>query len=93
MANECCKSYIFGNQRQTYRLFDSIYANFVRSLNNVTPKLLSTQNRLKKVVNIAKYLTGNISETMTTQRHKAKSIVSFFRHINATEMVQKKNSF
>ena len=57
----------------------------------------------KKVLNIAKYLTGNIFETMTTQHHNAKSTGAFYRRVNSlkeskkaiflNEPVQKKNRF
>ena len=45
---------------------------------------------LKKVLNIAKYLTGNIFETMTTQHHNAKSTGAFYRHVNSLKREQKR---
>ena len=44
----------------------------------------------KKVLNIAKYLTGNIFEGMTTQYHNAKSTGAFLRHVNFPKTEPKK---
>ena len=42
------------------------------------------------MVNIAKYSTGNIFETTTTQRYNAKNTGAFFRHVNWVKIVLKK---
>ena len=52
-------------------------------------KITVYQDSFKKVVNISKYLIGNIFETLKILCHNAKNTGAFSKHGNLTKMFKK----